>query len=789
MSINGKIAIDQLNTVAVLGNYEPRRCGIATFTTDLCETMAREFSTTVNVMALAMNDIEAGYAYPKRVKFELRANIPGDYLRAGDFLNINQIDVLVVQHEYGIFGGEHGAHLFHLLRNVKMPVITTLHTVLQDPTSKQRAVILELADRSEKLVVMAQRARQMLVDIYGIPESQISLIPHGIHDVPFVDPSFYKDKFEWQYTKVILTFGLLGPGKGLEVMIEAMPHVVEAHPDAVYVILGATHPHILRTSGEEYRHRLQRRIDHLGLHSNVVFHNQFVDIETLKEYISAADLYVTPYPNREQITSGTLAYAVGSGKAVVSTPYWYAEELLDENRGHLVPFEEVNALAEAVTRMLADDVERNAMRKRAYLYGRSMTWEKVVQEYVRLASDVLSHRRKKADVYIPEDNHFPKVLDELPKINLQHLRSLTDDTGILQHAFFAIPDRDHGYCVDDNARALVASCMHYKLLGDESVIPLIKTYLAYLYHAFNTEKGWFRNFMSYDRQWLDEVGSEDAHGRAIWGLGVTVNTAPNKTLRDSATRLFTDVVNVVEQFTSPRAWAYSSIGLHNYLDVYGGDATVKNLLTELSERLFRLYQENHKPDWPWFEETVTYSNGILCQALVLTGHKHNHPEMLDAGLAGLRWLLDQQTGPKGHLSLIGNDDWFRRWSGRSTFDQQPVEILGLIQACGEAFRVTGDERWIQEARRCIGWFLGQNDLEVKLYDYQTGGCCDGLHPTGANANQGAESTLSWLLSLMEMYNLLADEILMKEHLHNGGKKQETAVKKQNSTRMNTEKRD
>jgi len=763
MPANGSIAIDQLNTIAVLGNYIPRRCGIATFTTDLCEAMAREFSTSVNVIALAMNDIKTGYAYPKRVKFELRANIPGDYLRAGDFLNINQIDVLVVQHEYGIFGGEHGAYVFHLLRNVKMPVITTLHTVLADPSPKQRAVILELAGRSEKLVVMAHRAKRMLIDIYEIPESQISLIPHGIHDVPFVDPSFYKDKFDWQDKKVILTFGLLGPGKGLEVMIEAMPQIVEVHPDAVYMILGATHPHILRTSGEEYRHSLQRRVDRLGLHSQVLFHNQFVDLNTLKEYISAADLYATPYLNREQITSGTLAYAVGSGKAVVSTPYWHAEELLDEDRGRLVPFGDINALANTGIELLSDDKERNAMRKRAYLHGRSMIWEKVARDYVRLASDVLSHRREKAEVYSPEANQVLRVLDELPKINLQHMRTLTDDTGILQHAFFAIPDRDHGYCVDDNARALIASCMHYKLLGDETVLPLIKTYLAYLYHAFNAEKDRFRNFMAYDRHWLDKVGSEDAHGRAIWSLGVAVNTAPNKTLRDSAARLFGDTIHVVDRFTSPRAWAYSSLGLHHYLEVYGGDATVKNLLIELSERLFRLYQENHKPDWPWFEETVTYSNGILCQALVLSGRRFNHPEMIDAGVSGLRWLLDQQTGPQGHLSLVGNDDWFKRRGGRSTFDQQPVEILGLIQACGEAFRITGDAHWIQEAKRCLGWFLGQNDLEVQLYDYQTGGCCDGLHPTGANANQGAESTLAWLISLMEMYNLLADEILMKEH--------------------------
>jgi len=776
MPANGSIAIDQLNTIAVLGNYIPRRCGIATFTTDLCEAMAREFSTSVNVIALAMNDIKTGYAYPKRVKFELRANIPGDYLRAGDFLNINQIDVLVVQHEYGIFGGEHGAYVFHLLRNVKMPVITTLHTVLADPSPKQRAVILELAGRSEKLVVMAHRAKRMLIDIYEIPESQISLIPHGIHDVPFVDPSFYKDKFDWQDKKVILTFGLLGPGKGLEVMIEAMPQIVEVHPDAVYMILGATHPHILRTSGEEYRHSLQRRVDRLGLHSQVLFHNQFVDLNTLKEYISAADLYVTPYLNREQITSGTLAYAVGSGKAVVSTPYWHAEELLDEDRGRLVPFGDINALANTGIELLSDDKERNAMRKRAYLHGRSMIWEKVARDYVRLASDVLSHRREKAEVYSPEANQVLRVLDELPKINLQHMRTLTDDTGILQHAFFAIPDRDHGYCVDDNARALIASCMHYKLLGDETVLPLIKTYLAYLYHAFNAEKDRFRNFMAYDRHWLDKVGSEDAHGRAIWSLGVAVNTAPNKTLRDSAARLFGDTIHVVDRFTSPRAWAYSSLGLHHYLEVYGGDATVKNLLIELSERLFRLYQENHKPDWPWFEETVTYSNGILCQALVLSGRRFNHPEMIDAGVSGLRWLLDQQTGPQGHLSLVGNDDWFKRRGGRSTFDQQPVEILGLIQACGEAFRITGDAHWIQEAKRCLGWFLGQNDLEVQLYDYQTGGCCDGLHPTGANANQGAESTLAWLISLMEMYNLLADEILMKEHKLQDRKSRNETVK-------------
>ncbi|MBN1670037.1 MAG: glycosyltransferase family 4 protein [Kiritimatiellae bacterium] len=751
----------RLNCVAVIGNYLPRKCGIATFTTDISEAISLEMRRQEQVMNVAMDDIEGGYDYPARVKFQVRDKVQADYLRAADFLEINQPDVVILQHEYGIYGGSSGAYILHLLQALRTPIITTLHTILADPSDEQRTIIQELGQYSERLVAMSHLGVEMLVDIYGVDRSRIAYIPHGIPDVPFVDPSFYKDQFNVEGRKVLLTFGLLSPGKGIEIMIDAMPEIVRHHPDAVYVILGATHPHIMKVTGDAYLRGLQQRVAKLGMEEHVLFHSQFVSLEVLCQYIGAADVYVTPYLSSEQIVSGTLAYTAGAGKAVVSTPYKYAVELLAEERGRLVPFGDSAAMAATICELLSDDLQRNAMRKRVYQHCRPMIWEEVAHSYLDLIEEARQHRAA-----TPAPRHglerIPKVLDELPEPDLSHIRLLTDDTGILQHATYATPNRLYGYSTYNNARALLALSMYYALQEDESVIPLIQRYLAFLCHAFNPEHRRFRDFMSYDRRWLEEIGSEDVHGRALYGLGVAVKCEPTHTIRDMAARLFIDAIDVVEDFVSPHALAYALIGLHSYLRIYGGDANVRRLRIVFAERILRLFENNADAEWPWYEDVVTTHSAKIPHALILAGRWIPADNMLEVGLKRLDWLLRHQTAPAGHLTVIGNMGGLTRHGDRASFDQLPSDVLGLIEACAEAFRATGDNRWLEECRRCLAWFLGRNDLNVPMYDFATGACNDCLQPHGTNANQGAEATLSWLNSLLMMYEVVAEKVLVRK---------------------------
>jgi hypothetical protein len=470
---------------------------------------------------------------------------------------------------------------------------------------------------------------------------------------------------------------------------------------------------------------------------------------------------MTPYLSKEQITSGTLSYAVGAGNAVVSTPYLYAEELLANGRGRLVPFRDSESIAKEINELLSNENKRNRLRKKAYLHGRTMVWKEVSERYLRLVGEVFE-QRPAYPVPLKVSDPIAKIIDELPRINLHHFRVLTDNTGILQHSFFTIPNRDHGYCIDDNARALIVACLYYDLRKDEQIIKSIKIYLAFIYHAFNYENDRFRNFMSYDRKWLEEIGSEDAHARALWALGVAVNNAPNQAIRDMATRLFGDAVAVVENFTSPRAYSFIILGTYHYLKIFSGDARVRKIQEILAEKLYSLYKDNFKPEWPWFEDILSYANANLSHGLIIAGQRLSRLDMFDAGISSLEWLIEKQISPKGHMSIIGNKNWYTKNGDKSKFDQQPIETMNLVIACSTVFRFTGDRKWVDNARKCFTWFLGQNDLSVQLYNYQTGGCKDGLHSQGANANEGAESTLAWLISLITMYKLFEDQVLAKE---------------------------
>ena len=751
-----------IGKIAVIGNYSPRQCGIATFTTDLSQSLARELPLEENLINVAMDDIPEGYNYPRQVKFRVRQNVQSDYFWAADYLNANQYDVAIVQHEYGIYGGEDGSHILQMIQSLKMPVITNLHTVLEHPTKGQMKVMKGLAKYSDRLLVMSKKAFDLLNKVYGIDRKMIAFVPHGIPDAPFRTPGIYNKLFGLENKDIILTFGLLGPDKGIESMINAMPLIVKENPNTVYLILGQTHPHILEKSGDSYRRDLQQLVNKLGMKNHIVFHNHFVKLETLVQYLQTSKIYAIPYLKKEQITSGTLAYALGVGTAVVSTPFWHAEELLAEGRGKLVPFNDSIEMAKEINNLLANDNEREMMRFKGYQYARSMVWKEVSKMHL----DLISKIKEKKPLENSQETgiKYHKIFNELPEINLSHLKTMTDDTGLLQHAKYMTPNFHHGYCVDDNARGLIAITKYYSLRKDKGVLPLIQKYLAFLYYAFNSDNGRFRNFMSYDRRWLELSGSEDSHARALWGLGVTVREAPDSSIRNMAMRLFLESLPVVEHFTSPRAWGYMVLGLQAYLSVYEGDISARKIRDDSAKKIYELFKNNVSDDWHWCEGKATYANAVLANALIVAGKGMSDQEIFETGIKALKWLLKVQTASDGHVSVIGNNGWLNKDGKRSMFDQQPIEVKGLINACLDAYVETGDKKWFEESERCLSWFLGHNDLQLPICDYKTGGCGDGLESQGVNGNQGAESTLSWIISLINMHTAMGLQFHLDENI-------------------------
>jgi glycosyltransferase involved in cell wall biosynthesis len=752
--------------IAVIGNYLPRHCGIATFTTDLCAAISAEYGTA-RLLALPVNDTEEGYDYPARVRWSLAQDDLASYREAAEFLNFNNIDMVCLQHEYGIFGGPAGSHILHLLRGLKMPAVTTLHTVLREPNPDQLMVMEEIAELSDRLIVMSQLSSQFLQEIYKVPGSKIDMVPHGVPDLPFLDPNFYKDRFGVEGKAVLLTFGLLSPNKGIENVIQAMPQILSKHKNAAYIVAGATHPHILRREGDKYRASLQALAKEVGVESQVTFHDRFVSPEEMAEFIGAADIYITPYRYEAQVVSGTLAYALGAGKAIISTPYWHAIELLDDRRGMLVPFQNPDAIAKKTIELLDTPALRHAMRKRAYLFARDMVWKRAAQGYMESFARVRSDRMDTPRVQFSA-RATPKTLNQLPTLRVTHVNALTDDTGMLQHAIFTIPNRAEGYTTDDNARALIFTTLLAQLgkhkdkdqFGkSESINPDWPfRYLAFLEHAFHPEKKRFRNFLGYDHRWTEDQGSEDSHGRALWALGTLLARSENLGMRGAAGRLLEFSLPAALEFTSPRAWAYTLLGIQEYLNSYPGDRDAQKVRSVLSRRLLEMYESIRSKDWKWFENVLAYGNARLPQALLLVGSACADDRMVSAGLEALDWLSKaQHCETNHHFVPIGSQGFYHQGGERARFDQQPIEAAGAVSACLEAYRVTGDDRWRSEAWSAFNWFLGDNDLQLALYDSETGGCRDGLHPDRANQNQGAESTLSFLMALLEMRSLQKSE--------------------------------
>jgi glycosyltransferase involved in cell wall biosynthesis len=742
----------EIRKIAFVGDYLPRKCGIATFTHDMYASVAGQFPD-VQCSVVPVNDHPEGYDYPAEVRFEIDEQDLDSYLRAADFLNFANTDVVSLQHEYGIFGGPAGSHILGLLRDVRMPVVTTLHTVLKEPDADQRRVLVQLADLSARVVVMTDRARKFLEEIYGVPGAKVDVIAHGIPDTHFAAPGPYKEQFGVEGRSVALTFGLLSPNKGIEHMLRAVPAIVEAFPDFVYIVLGATHPELVRQQGERYRLSLERLARDLGIKEHVIFYNRFVELAELTEFIQAADVYVTPYLNPAQITSGTLAYTFGCGKAIVSTPYWHAEDLLADGRGILVPFADSEALAREVRGLLADEPRRLAMCRQAYELGREMIWSRSAQHYME-SFQRARHGRQDRPFKPLTVRTLAEQQAELPAWRLDHLETLSDSTGVFQHATYTIPNFDEGYCTDDNARALLLTALLGEL-GQEGpkIRRLATTTAAFLQAAFDPGRGRFRNFMSFDRRWLEEVGSDDCQGRALWALGACVGRSHRPDLPPWAASHFELALTPVPEFTSPRAWAFTLLGIQEYFRRFSGDRLAGQVREALTARLVGLYEQTATPDWPWFEEILSYDNARLPHALIASGRDSGDARALDIGLETLGWLVKVQRAPQGHFRAIGCNGFYRKGQERSRFDQQPIEANATVAACLEAYRATKEPRWVDEARSAFEWFLGRNDLGQDLYDPVTGGCCDGLQEDRVNRNQGAESTLAFLLSLAEMHLL------------------------------------
>ncbi len=736
-----------------VSTYAPRRCGLATFACDLVGAITRELGDEQACQIVALNDGLSSYQYPDSVRFEVRQEEPADYRLAADLMNTRGLDLLLLQHEYGIFGGPEGAHVLNLLRDVRMPVVTTCHTVLEDPLEQQRRVLSSLVEISDRVVVMSQRGAELLKNVFAAPPEKVVIIPHGIPDMPFVDPSFHKDQFGVEGRKVMLTFGLLTHYKGIEYAIQALPQIVARHPDFVYIVLGATHPKIKEAHGEEYRHSLMRMADDLGVGDNVAFHDRFVELEELCKYLGAADLYLTPYVSQQQITSGTLAYAMGAGKAVISTPYVYAREMLADGRGMLVKFRDPQSIAETVCWLLDHEVEQQAMRKKAYLFSRQALWSEVARSYLDVFRQVVA-RPCVTHPYQPSRSiDAPALVRALPEPKFDHLLAMADDVGVLRHAHYSIPNRNHGYSTDDNARALAVALRAYGHVRSPLLLRLARTCLSFLHHACDQQAGRFRGYLTHDRRWLEENGGEDSHARALWSLGEAVALAPLDSMRASALDLFDRSLPATVEFQSPRSWAFTLLGIDTYLSRYGGDSQARRIRESLAQQLFEFLGtpwSGHGDDWLWPEPELRSVSGVLPHALLLAGRGLKREDMVEQGQNILRWLLAYEMDD-GRLAPLGNGRG--REVDTIVFDQRPVDTHAILEGCLAAYHITCRRDWAVAARHCFEWFLGRNVLGKPLYDYQTGGCRDGLHGDHVNQNQGSESTLAWLMSLQAIRGL------------------------------------
>jgi len=728
--------------IALIGTYPPRKCGIGTFTNNLLKAIAAntEYDDLASVaQVIAIDGNEEDLDYPEEVKLTIRQNRQRDYVTAAKQINYSDADVCILEHEFGIFGGDDGVYILSLINRLELPLIVTLHTVLNDPSYTQRSIIEDIGNRAARIVVMSKRAVDFLTDIYHIPREKIDYIEHGVPDFNKVSSADVKKKFNFEDRKVLLTFGLISRNKGIETVINALPDVVRKYPELLYIISGKTHPEVLKHSGEEYRSFLQRLIKEHGIEKNVFFNNAFLSEENLFEYLSASDIYITPYLNEEQITSGTLSYAVGVGSAVVSTPYWHAQEILDEGRGRLFGFKDSIQLSKVILNLLDDEKNINDLKERAYEYGKKLRWPKIGRQYLSLAEYLVDSRARDLEI-----KKLPIQIPMLPVINLAHVKRLTDDTGIVQHAKYGIPNLKEGYCLDDNARALLMALMAYRQSKDKEAPELITIYLSFI-HYLQRENGNFGNFLSFSRQFLDEYGSEDSFGRTIWALGYLISNAPNDSFKQIGREIYSKSIQYFDKLESLRGISNTIIGIAYYLKDAQEDESQLQLLLSLTSKLVNAYQANRDENWHWFENSISYDNGILPLAMYHAAELTNDDKLLNIANESLKFL-EKVSSIHGYFAPVGNQGWYQKGSEIPEYDQQSIDVMAMVLLYHQAYQVTKKKEYIDKLFSSYLWFLGENSLRLPLYDHETCGCCDGLESTGVNRNQGAESTLAYWIS-------------------------------------------
>lgn len=730
--------------IAYISSYPPRECGIATFNHNLLRAIGYDkTAVSEDSYVVAMNDSEHldTYEYPPEVQYKIRQENQKDYIRAADYINTSFVDACVMEHEFGIYGGENGVYILPLIARLQKPLVTILHTVLKDPSFMQLTIIREIAKYSSRIVVMSHRAVGFLTSIYGIPFNKIQLIEHGVPDLEPKENNPVKETLAFKNKKVLFTFGLISRNKGLETVVQALPAIVAKNPDVMYVVLGATHPGVIRNSGEEYRESLKKLARQLNVEDNLTFINKFVSEEQLFDYLTACDMYITPYLNEAQITSGTLSYAIGAGAAVISTPYWHAQELLAENRGRLFDFKDSDALAGIVNELFEDTDKLKQLKTNAFEYGLHLRWPSTGQVFI----DVLDEAIYKSLAEKEDNNKQIIDPDAMPSFSMAHIQRLTDDTGIVQHAKYGIPNLKEGYCLDDNARALILAILAYQQTKSKVALELLPIYLSYIQYM-QCDDGNFRNFLSFTREYLDEVGSEDSFGRTVWSLGYLIDNAPNNSYREFATELFHKSVPHFKNLTHLRGIGNTMIGLSSFLKANPGNEEISNEFDQLAAKLKEAYRANKNGHWHWFEEKMTYDNAILPLALLSHYQASKDEESLDIALETMSYL-SQKTLIQGYLNPVGNDGWLYDNGGEmAAYDQQAIETMAMVLMYYKAYEITHDLTYIKQMYLCYQWFLGENSLKLPLYDHETRGCGDGLQRHGVNRNQGAESTLAYWIS-------------------------------------------
>ena len=726
--------------VALIGGFRPRKCGIATFTTDIYEQIGAyhpEFAVDLHVVDGA-ND---SHSYPE-ARSVIRPGEAEDYCATARVINEDAVDAVWLQHEYGIFGGDNGDLVLDLVDRIAAPLIVTLHTVLSDPSPSQRAILERLIERARRVMVMSQHAAQLLKRLYHLDGERIVVIDHGAPDRPFGRGEAFRASAGLTGRKVLMTFGLLNPGKGLETVISALPAVVAKHPDVVYRIVGASHPNLVAREGEAYRDQLIAQAEELGVADNIIWENRFLDVSELLDQLEACDIYLTPYPNLQQSTSGTLSYAVALGKAVISTPYVHACELLADGVGALVETRSAEAIADAVNALLDNPAELMAMQKRAYARGRETIWPRFADASAALIESVIPHARA-VQVSSPDPS--------MTNPGFSGFLAMCDSTGMFQHSIGIVPDRRHGYCLDDNVRALM-------LMGVAETVPVAErvrwsmVFASFIQHAWNPDLGRFRNFMAFDRRWCEDVGSEDSNGRTLWALGHAVTHAPEPGLRVWALDWFNRTVPALAQMESPRATAFMMLGAVEVLRLEPAHAEARGIIDRGGTMLNALLATARRPDWAWFEAVLAYDNPRLSQALIEAARITGRSDWRAAGLESLAFIASQQRSSSGNFRAIGSESFHRKYESLP-FDQQPLEAWAAIDAVAVAWQETAEPVWLTHAEAAYRWYFGANDRGVVLGDIVSGRCRDGINPQGANENCGAESILALQLAHYAMQRL------------------------------------